>query len=125
MNQPHPVQEQVGSPLESRYRRLLWAYPGDYQAERGDEIVGTYLDTVEPGRRWPSPHDALDLLGAGLRERLRGYGALGLVAALPLAATAALNTLVAVAAFFLLQVEVEDPASPGWIRLVRSRRSAS
>ena len=41
----------AGSPLASRYRRLLWAYPDDYQAERGDEIVGTYLDTVDPGRR--------------------------------------------------------------------------
>ncbi|MCG5451005.1 GlsB/YeaQ/YmgE family stress response membrane protein [Micromonospora hortensis] len=109
MNQPNPAPEQAGSPLESCYRRLLRAYPGDYQAERGDEIVGTYLDTVGPGRRWPSPHDALDLLGAGLRERLRGYGALGLAAALPLAATAALNTLVAVATFLLLQVEFEDP----------------
>ncbi|MFG1779069.1 GlsB/YeaQ/YmgE family stress response membrane protein [Micromonospora sp. NPDC049048] len=109
MNQPNPAPEQAGSPLESRYRRLLRAYPGDYQAERGDEIVGTYLDTVRPGRRWPSPHDALDLLGAGLRERLRGYGASGLAAAFPLAATAALNTLVAVATFLLLQVEFEDP----------------
>ncbi|WP_030486180.1 hypothetical protein [Micromonospora chokoriensis] len=110
MNQPNPAPEHAGSPLESRYRRLLRAYPGAYQAERGDEIVGTYLDTVEPGRRWPSPHDAVDLLGAGLRERLRGYGALGLAAALPLAATAALNTLVAVAIFLLLQVEFEDPS---------------
>ncbi|MFG1881941.1 GlsB/YeaQ/YmgE family stress response membrane protein [Micromonospora sp. NPDC049102] len=109
MNQPNPAPEQAGSPLESRYRRLLRAYPGAYQADRGDEIVGTYLDTVEPGRRWPSPHDALDLLGAGLRERLRGYGALGLAAAFPLAATAALNTLIAVATFLLLQVEFEDP----------------
>ncbi|WP_406060288.1 GlsB/YeaQ/YmgE family stress response membrane protein [Micromonospora sp. NBC_00860] len=113
MNQPNPAQEQAGSPLESRYRRLLWAYPGDYQAERGDEIVGTYLDTVDPGRRWPSPHDAVDLLGAGLRERLRGYGALGLAAAFPLAAAAGLNTLVAVAAFFLSQVEFEDPRFAG------------
>ncbi|MFI6783755.1 GlsB/YeaQ/YmgE family stress response membrane protein [Micromonospora sp. NPDC050276] len=113
MNQPNPAPEQAGSPLESRYRRLLRAYPGDYQAERGDEIVGTYLDTIRPGRRWPSPHDALDLLGAGLRERLRGYGALGLAAALPLAATAALNTLVAVATFLLLQVELNDPRVSG------------
>ncbi|MEH0933381.1 GlsB/YeaQ/YmgE family stress response membrane protein [Micromonospora sp. CPCC 205558] len=109
MNQPNPAQHEAGSPLESRYRRLLWAYPGDYRIERGDEIVGTYLDTVGPGRRWPSPHDALDLLGGGLRERLRGYGALGLAAGFPLAATAALSTLVAVAAFLLLQVEFEDP----------------
>ncbi|MEW2426535.1 GlsB/YeaQ/YmgE family stress response membrane protein [Micromonospora sp. NPDC047644] len=110
MNQPNPAPEpRAGSPLASRYRRLLRAYPGDYRAERGEEIVGTYLDTVGPGRRWPSPHDALDLLGAGLRERLRGYGALRLAAAFPLAATVALNTLVAVATFLLLQVEFEDP----------------
>ncbi|MFY1615164.1 GlsB/YeaQ/YmgE family stress response membrane protein [Micromonospora sp. WMMD736] len=109
MNQPNPTPGQSGSPLESRYRRLLRVYPGDYQAERGDEIVGTYLDTVGPGRRWPSLNDAVDLLSAGLRERLRGYGASGLVAALPLAATAALSTLVAVAAFLLVQVEFEDP----------------
>ncbi|MEU8126143.1 GlsB/YeaQ/YmgE family stress response membrane protein [Micromonospora sp. NPDC049049] len=113
MNQPNAAKDQAGSPLESRYRRLLWAYPRSYRAERGDEIVGTYLDTVDPGRRWPSPHDAVDLLGAGLRERLRGYGALGLVAALPLAATAALNTLVAVSVFLLLQVEFEDPRFAG------------
>ncbi|WCN81808.1 GlsB/YeaQ/YmgE family stress response membrane protein [Micromonospora sp. LH3U1] len=113
MNQPNPAREKAGSPLESRYRRLLRAYPGDYQAERGDEIVGTYLDTVEPGRRWPSPHDALDLLGAGIRERLRGYGALGLAAAFPLSATAALNTLVTVAVFLLLQIELNDPGVTG------------
>jgi hypothetical protein len=99
--------------LERRYRRLLRAYPRRYQVERGEEIVGTYLDLVGPGPRWPSPHDALDLLCAGLRERLRGYGALGLADAFPLAATAALNTLIAFAVFLLLQVELDDPRITG------------
>ncbi|MEO3780890.1 GlsB/YeaQ/YmgE family stress response membrane protein [Micromonospora sp. B11E3] len=115
MNQPNPTPgpAETGSPLERRYRRLLRVYPRPYQAERGEEIVETYLDLVDPQRRWPSPHDALDLLGAGLRERLRGYGALGLADALPLAATAALNTLIALAVFLLLQVEVDDPRITG------------
>ncbi|MFG1776832.1 GlsB/YeaQ/YmgE family stress response membrane protein [Micromonospora sp. NPDC049048] len=110
MNPPNPIPgpAETGSPLERRYRRLLRAYPRRYQAERGGEIVATYLDLADPKRRWPSPHDALDLLGAGFRERLRGYGALGLADALPLAATAALNTLIAFAVFLLLQVELND-----------------
>lgn len=108
MNQRHPASKRAGSPLERRYRRLLLTYPREYRAERADEIVATYLDTVPPGRRWPSPYDATDILGAGLRERLREHGALGLIAALPLTATIALNTLVAVAAFLLIHIELED-----------------
>ncbi|PZV97281.1 hypothetical protein SAMN05443287_10521 [Micromonospora phaseoli] len=50
---------------------------------------------------------------AGLRERLGGCGALGLAAAFTLAATAALNTLVALATFLLVQVEFEDPRLAG------------
>ncbi|RKF20951.1 GlsB/YeaQ/YmgE family stress response membrane protein [Micromonospora globbae] len=115
MNPPNPIPgpAETRSPLERRYRRLLRAYPRRYQAERGEEIVGTYLDLVGPQRRWPSPRDALDLLRAGLRERLRAYGALGLADALPLAATAALNTLIALAAFLFLQVELNDPRITG------------
>ncbi|MEO3817143.1 GlsB/YeaQ/YmgE family stress response membrane protein [Plantactinospora sp. B24E8] len=96
------------SPLVRRYRRLLRIYPAGYRAERGDEIVGTYLDLVDPKRRWPSPADAADLLRGGLRERLRGYGALGLATAVPVAATLALHTLITLALFLLLQVEFAD-----------------
>ncbi|MDG4788943.1 GlsB/YeaQ/YmgE family stress response membrane protein [Micromonospora sp. WMMD1102] len=92
-------------PLERRYRRLLYAYPNRYRSSRGDELVGTYLDLVEPDRRWPSPRDAVDMLRGGLRQRLREQGALGLAAGLPVAATTALSMLAALAAFLLVQVE--------------------
>ncbi|MGI5214065.1 GlsB/YeaQ/YmgE family stress response membrane protein [Plantactinospora sp. CA-290183] len=98
-----------GIPLERRYRRLLRAYPAGYRAGRGEEIVGTYLDLVDPQRRWPSAEDAFDMLRAGLRQRLREYGALGLAAGLPTAATIALGTLMALAAFLLPQVEFANP----------------
>ncbi|GAB3985190.1 GlsB/YeaQ/YmgE family stress response membrane protein [Plantactinospora veratri] len=93
------------SPLERRYRRLLRAYPSRYRSSRGDELVGTYLDLVDPDRRRPSRHDAVDVLRGGLRQRLREQGALGLAAALPIAATIAVSTLGALAAFLLIQVE--------------------
>ncbi|MFI7608445.1 GlsB/YeaQ/YmgE family stress response membrane protein [Micromonospora sp. NPDC049366] len=122
MTPPHSTPAPMGDPsqptgdpslLQRRYRRLLVAYPRDYRSRREEEIVGTYLDLADPRRRWPSPQDALDLARAGLRERLRGYGALGLIAALPLAATLALNTLVTLSTFLLLQVEVSDPGAGG------------
>jgi hypothetical protein len=75
--------------LERRYRRLLRAYPAAYRAERGDEIVGTFLDTAGPDRRWPHVRDAADLLGDGLRQHLRARHARGLEAGAPLAATLA------------------------------------
>ncbi|MEQ4302182.1 GlsB/YeaQ/YmgE family stress response membrane protein [Plantactinospora sp. B6F1] len=93
------------SPLERRYRRLLYAYPRRYRSSRGDELVGTYLDLAEPDRRRPSRHDVVDVLRAGLRQRLREQGASGLAAGLPIAATIAMSTLAAIAAFLLIQVE--------------------
>ncbi|MEN3610069.1 GlsB/YeaQ/YmgE family stress response membrane protein [Plantactinospora sp. ZYX-F-223] len=93
------------SRLERRYRRLLHAYPSRYRSSRGDELVGTYLDLVDQDRRWPSRHDAVDVLRGGLRQRLREQGALGLAASVPIAATIAVGTLAALAAFLLIQVE--------------------
>ncbi len=61
--------------LECRYRRLLWAYPAGYRAERGDEIVGVLLDCAGPGRSRPSVGDALDLTRGGLATRFRRHGA--------------------------------------------------
>ncbi|MEU4427969.1 hypothetical protein AB0F81_45725, partial [Actinoplanes sp. NPDC024001] len=60
------------SDLERRYRRLVRIfYPAGYRAERGTEIVGTYLALASPDRRWPSAADAGDLAAGGLRQRLR------------------------------------------------------
>ncbi|KXK61939.1 hypothetical protein AWW66_10890 [Micromonospora rosaria] len=78
--------------LERRYRWLLRAYPADYRRERGAELVGTYLDLAGPGRRWPSPADATDLLRGGVRQRLRAAGADDLTPGVRLAAALALLT---------------------------------
>jgi len=39
--------------LERRARWLLRAYPAAYRADRDEEIIGTLLETVPPGRDWP------------------------------------------------------------------------
>jgi hypothetical protein len=54
---------------EQRCRVLLNAFPREYRAARGDEIVGVLLDTGAPDQRWPSLRTAGDLLSAGLRVR--------------------------------------------------------
>jgi len=107
--------------LERRYRRLLRAYPADYRAERGDEIVGTFLDTVGPERRWPYVRDVADLLAGGFRQHLRARHARGLEAGAPLAAALALSAGTVLAAFWLLWIEVypaptgHSPAAVAWL----------
>ncbi|MET7394857.1 hypothetical protein ABZS66_15345 [Dactylosporangium sp. NPDC005572] len=91
--------------LERRYRALLRAYPAAYRAERGDEIVDTYLDLAAPGRRWPSPADVADLVRGGVRQHLRAAGATGLPSALPIAATIALALNTVMAVFWFAFVE--------------------
>ncbi len=86
--------------LERRYRRLLRAYPADYRRDRGDEIVGTYLDLAGPGRRWPSLADAADLGRGGLRQRLRAAGATDLIPGVRLAGLLALTTAAFLAGFW-------------------------
>ncbi|MEU0550140.1 hypothetical protein [Micromonospora sp. NPDC005979] len=98
--------------LERRYLRLLAAYPADYRRARGAEIVGTYLDLAEPGRRWPAPADAVDLLHGGLRQRVRAAGALHLVPGARLAAALALVTATALAGMWTV-LELR-PALPGF-----------
>ncbi|MFG1927848.1 GlsB/YeaQ/YmgE family stress response membrane protein [Cryptosporangium sp. NPDC048952] len=106
--------------LERRYRRLLLAYPADYRAERGDEIVDTYLDTVEPGRTRPSARDAVDLLAGGARQHLRARGASGLPGAVSIAAVLALATGSMLATIWLLAIEFTpvlddyDLSGPAW-----------
>jgi hypothetical protein len=56
--------------LEMRYRRLLRAYPSGHRAAYGEEMIGVLMSGSEPGRRFPSPADAFDLLRAGLTARL-------------------------------------------------------
>jgi hypothetical protein len=57
--------------LERRYRRLLLAYPPDYRAAHGEEIIGTLLEAASPTQRSPSGREATGLLLGGLRTRAR------------------------------------------------------
>lgn len=53
-----------------RYRRLLRVYPAAHRAAYEEEMVGVLMADSPPGRRFPSPAAALDLLRAGLTVRL-------------------------------------------------------
>ncbi|GAA4592608.1 hypothetical protein BJY16_000691 [Actinoplanes octamycinicus] len=57
------------SPLERRYRRLLRIYPAAHRAAYQEEMLGVLLAGSPPGRRFPGPGDALDLVRAGLTAR--------------------------------------------------------
>lgn len=98
--------------LERRYRRLLLAYPALYRAQRGDEIVGTYLVSADSDRRWPSVADIADVLRGGVRQHLRARGAAGLTAGVSVAATFALPAAVALAALWLAWIELLP--APSW-----------
>jgi len=57
------------SPLERHARLLLRAYPAEYRAERGGEILDTLLEGTPDGRGWPTPRDSVSLVTGGLRAR--------------------------------------------------------
>jgi uncharacterized integral membrane protein len=93
--------------LEIRYRRLMRIYPAGHRAAYEEEMIGVLMSGAEPGRGFPSPADAIDLVRAGLTARFgqafhtqRGTGwrdaagATALFAAL-LMAGAAINRLIA------------------------------
>jgi hypothetical protein len=48
---------------------LLRAYPAAYRSERGEEIVGTLLETTPEGREWPLLRDIRGLVAGGLSAR--------------------------------------------------------
>ncbi|HWS32716.1 MAG TPA: hypothetical protein VN408_08230 [Actinoplanes sp.] len=56
--------------LERRYRRLLLVYPAAHRAGYQEEMIAVLMSGTDPGRRFPSPADALDLVRAGLSARL-------------------------------------------------------
>jgi len=57
--------------LETGYRRLLLAYPKDYRAIRGLEMLTTLLDGSRADQARPTPQETKDLLVGGVRYRLR------------------------------------------------------
>lgn len=59
--------------LERQVRFVLRAWPVPDRAERGDEIVGTTLDSIPPGRQRLPLALGADLVLAGLRARWRAH----------------------------------------------------
>jgi hypothetical protein len=57
------------SPFERHCGLLLRAYPAAYRSERGEEIIGTLLETTPEGRAWPRPRDIRSLVVGGLSAR--------------------------------------------------------
>jgi hypothetical protein len=57
------------STLERRCWLLLTAYPAEYRRERGEEILGTLLETTPRSRGWPLARDVGALIIGGLRAR--------------------------------------------------------
>ncbi|MGA4993022.1 hypothetical protein [Nonomuraea bangladeshensis] len=55
------------SSLESRYRRLLAAYPRGHRARHEEEMLGVLLAGAGPGQTRPRPADVADLLWGALR----------------------------------------------------------
>ncbi|MBF8188654.1 hypothetical protein ITP53_23575 [Nonomuraea sp. K274] len=74
MTAVEPVEpvESIGSTraLERRYRRLLLAYPKEYRAAHGDELLDVLLESAGPGRTVPVLREAWGLLAGGVRSRI-------------------------------------------------------
>ena len=56
------------TPIERRSRLLLRAYPAAYRRERGEEMIGTLLETT-PDRAWPRLQDVRAFAVGGLNAR--------------------------------------------------------
>ncbi len=57
--------------LERRYRRMLIWFPAEHRRVYGEEMIGVLLASTAADQDRPSQADALDLIGGGLRTRLR------------------------------------------------------
>ena len=58
----HDPEAGMSGQLRRRYQRLLFAYPTDYRAAHGEEILGTLLEAARPTQRWPSWRESTSLL---------------------------------------------------------------
>ncbi|MFG1836852.1 hypothetical protein ACGFH8_00300 [Micromonospora sp. NPDC049175] len=105
-----------GDDLERRYRRLLAVYPWEHRRAYEDEMLAVLLAGARPDQRRPAAADVRNLVGAGLRARLR-VGARGFTE--PAWADAAAVTgllvslvLLALAGKSLLDQLIRDPSLP-------------
>ncbi len=93
--------------LERRARWLLRAYPAAYRADRGEEIIGTLLEAVPPGRDWPPSRETVALVAAGMRARRTANLRQGLAASLR-------QVAVAGAAVYLVQLPTLGLSAVVW-----------
>jgi hypothetical protein len=93
--------------LERRARWLLRAYPAAYRADRGEEIIGTLLEAVPPGRDWPPSRETVALVAAGLRARRAANLRQGLAASVR-------QVAVAGAAVYLVQLSALGLGAVAW-----------
>jgi hypothetical protein len=75
------------TPLERRCGWLLLAYPAAYRHARGEEILGTLLESTPADRGWPLPCDCRTMIVGGLQVRAAQNRHLTTAANLRLAAT--------------------------------------
>lgn len=68
----------MSSELEQRYHRLLRFYPPSYRDRRGEEMVGTLVESAAPGQTRPSRADRADLIAGAVREWLGIHAVRGL-----------------------------------------------
>jgi len=95
------------TPSERIYRAALAAYPRDYRAARGDEVLGTMLDATE-ARRLPDVREVGSVVPDGYRRRVVASVTPPLGALQAGAAWAAFALAVLTAAVAVLGVMRED-----------------
>ncbi|MFG2164565.1 hypothetical protein [Micromonospora chersina] len=108
--------------LERRYRRLLAVHPWEHRRTYEEEMIAVLLADARPGQARPGFRDTVDLVGAGLRARLR-VGARGFTEPAWADAAAVSGVLVAlvlcaVAGRNLLDQLLVDPSLPPSVRPV-------
>jgi hypothetical protein len=106
--------------LERRYRRLLAVHPWEHRRTYEEEMIAVLLADARPGQTRPGFRDTVDLIGAGLRARLR-VGARGFTEPAWADAAAVTGVLVALvlcvaAGRSLLDQLLVDPSLPPPIR---------
>ncbi|MCW3842017.1 hypothetical protein ONA70_18110 [Micromonospora yasonensis] len=125
--------ERTENRLERRYRRLLAVYPWEHRRAYEEEMLAVLLAGARPGQTRPDGGDAVNLIAAGLRARVR-VGVRGLTEPAWADAGAVTGVLVALvlcaaAGSSLLDQVLRDPSLPppvqpvgpdlvDWLRLV-------
>ncbi|WP_431935274.1 hypothetical protein [Micromonospora sp. RP3T] len=117
-----PDEHRTSAELERRYRRLLAVHPWAHRRVYEEEMLAVLLAGARPGQTRPGLADTVDLVGAGLRARLR-VGARGFTAPAWADAAAVTGLLVAVvlaaaAGKNVLDQLVVDPSLPPPLRTV-------